>query len=301
MRMQSVLFDTMQTALRHHTNARLRGASQQSHGSPRPVSARPMVSRARKQQLQVTCALDPAAVQTGAYWALGAAGASFVGTFFVIPRFKDSFKEDLEWRDIYAALSTAGVKQLESKETFDKCRSGAAVLLDVRLVNKYESCHAAGSLSTPLYHPIQKWDLPSTIRRAGFAFFGIYGTELNTNFADEVLSRVPKGKQVVVMCENGGTLANKSGTKYGFQSRSLKAIYFLQQAGFRNVAYVTGGIAEWRRNKLPLEQGPEDPAAAAGLRSSSSSRDNDDDDNDNDGGLRVGGLRLPQLASVFSR
>lgn len=54
--------------------------------------------------------------------------------------------------------------------------SGAAVLLDVRLVNKYESCHAAGSLSTPLYHPIQKWDLPSTIRRAGFAFFGIYGT-----------------------------------------------------------------------------------------------------------------------------
>jgi hypothetical protein len=54
--------------------------------------------------------------------------------------------------------------------------SGGAVLLDVRLINKYEASHAAGSLSTPLYNPIQKWDLPSILRRAGFAFFGIYGT-----------------------------------------------------------------------------------------------------------------------------
>jgi hypothetical protein len=64
----------MQTALRHHTNARLRGASQHAHGASRPVYVRPTVSRARRQQLQLTCALDPAAVQTGTYWALGAAG-----------------------------------------------------------------------------------------------------------------------------------------------------------------------------------------------------------------------------------
>lgn len=51
-----------------------------------------------------------------------AAGASFVGTFFVIPRFKDSFKEDLEWRDIYEALSSTGVKQLEPKEAYAKCK-----------------------------------------------------------------------------------------------------------------------------------------------------------------------------------
>jgi hypothetical protein len=59
---------------------------------------------------------------------------------------------------------------------FTMTRSGGAVLLDVRLVNKYDASHAAGSLSAPLYNPIQKWDLPSIIRRAGFAFFGIYGT-----------------------------------------------------------------------------------------------------------------------------
>lgn len=54
--------------------------------------------------------------------------------------------------------------------------SGQAILVDVRLGNKYEASHAAGSLSTPLYLPIQKWDIASIIRRAGFAFFGIYGT-----------------------------------------------------------------------------------------------------------------------------
>jgi hypothetical protein len=68
----------MQTALRHHTNARLRGANQRAHGALQPASVRPTVSRARRQQLQVTCALDPAAVQTGTYWALGAAGVCFI-------------------------------------------------------------------------------------------------------------------------------------------------------------------------------------------------------------------------------
>jgi hypothetical protein len=50
------------------------------------------------------------------------------------------------------------------------------VLADVRLPGKYAECHADGAVSLPLYIPIQRWDLPSIIRRVGFAFFGIYGT-----------------------------------------------------------------------------------------------------------------------------
>jgi rhodanese-related sulfurtransferase len=231
-------------------------------------------------------------VQTAAYWGLGLTGASFVATFFVAPQFKDQFKEDVDWRDIYNSLQSTGVKQVDATDAYAKSKSGGAVLVDVRLGNKYDSSHAAGALSIPLYNPIQNWDLPSIIRRAGFAFFGIYGTELNTNFADDVLSRIPRGKQVIVVCENGGTLENKSGTKYGFQSRSLKAIYYLQQAGFKNVSYVKGGVAQWAREQLPLSSGPDDGSIRF---------DEDDNDEGPGSGSRVGTLKLPQLNSLFSR
>jgi hypothetical protein len=50
-----------------------------------------------------------------AYVGLGLAGASFVGTFFVAPQFKDAFKEELDWKAIYTALQQAGgVQQLDA-------------------------------------------------------------------------------------------------------------------------------------------------------------------------------------------
>jgi hypothetical protein len=89
------------------------------------------------------------------------------------------------------APSSSHPKQLELRAIatvlFLSVCSGGAVLLDVRLGNKYEACHAAGSLSTPLYNPIQKWDLPSILRRAGFAFFGIYGTGMSLSLAPNVV------------------------------------------------------------------------------------------------------------------
>lgn len=51
------------------------------------------------------------------------------------------------------------------------------------------------------------------------------------------------------MCEMGGSLDNKSGTKFGFQSRSLKAAYYLRRAGYR-VSYVQVGCrGRWRRGR----------------------------------------------------
>ncbi len=52
----------------------------------------------------------------------------------------------------------------------------SSVLVDVRLPAKFEEQHPAGAKGVPLYLPIQKWDVASTLRRVGFAFFGIYGT-----------------------------------------------------------------------------------------------------------------------------
>lgn len=40
----------------------------------------------------------------------------------------------------------------------------------------------------PLYIPIQEWDLASNVRRLGFAFFGVYGTEINEDFAAQVMN-----------------------------------------------------------------------------------------------------------------
>ncbi len=70
-------------------------------------------------------------------------------------------------------------------------------MLDVRLNDIYAQGSPEAAVSTPLYQPIQGWDLLSNLRRVGFAFFGIYGTELNTGFVDAVQEAVPnKGAAV---------------------------------------------------------------------------------------------------------
>lgn len=47
--------------------------------------------------------------------------------------------------------------------------------------------------------------------------------------------RMPPGKEVVLICEMGGSLENKPGTQFGFQSRALKAAYYLKKAGYNKV------------------------------------------------------------------
>ena len=37
--------------------------------------------------------------------------------------------------------------------------------MDVRLEDRYNESNGAGSVSVPLYRPIQGWDVPSTLRR----------------------------------------------------------------------------------------------------------------------------------------
>ncbi|GLC65641.1 hypothetical protein PLESTF_000321900 [Pleodorina starrii] len=214
--------------------------------------------------------------ETLTYGALGAAAASFVATFFVAPRFKEAFKEPVDWRDMYAALTARGVRSVTPEEAYAKAKKGA-VLLDVRLAERYSARSPLPSTNVPLYQPIAGWDPASNIRRAGFAFFGIFGTELNPNFMEEVAAKVPKNKEVIVMCETGGSLENKPGTQFGFQSRSLKAVYYLQQAGYGKVLHMKGGLGDWSRAGLPLsddsadEQQQQPQSAARTARGGTSS------------------------------
>ena len=51
----------------------------------------------------------------------------------------------------------------------------------------------------------------------------------------------------------GGTLEAKPGASRGFQSRSLKAYYFLRRAGYTKLRHVTGGFDAWARDEsLPM-------------------------------------------------
>jgi hypothetical protein len=38
----------------------------------------------------------------------------------VAPQFKDSFKEDLDWREIYQSLSASGVQQIDAADAYAK-------------------------------------------------------------------------------------------------------------------------------------------------------------------------------------
>jgi hypothetical protein len=44
----------------------------------------------------------------------------------------------------------------------------------------------------------------------------------------------------------------------GKQSRSLKAIYYLQRAGITNVAHISGGLSQWVRDGLPVKEAGDD-------------------------------------------
>jgi len=44
----------------------------------------------------------------------------------VAPKFKDSFKEDMDWREIYQTLAATGVKQVDAAEAYAKCKRCAS-------------------------------------------------------------------------------------------------------------------------------------------------------------------------------
>ncbi|MEW5304920.1 MAG: hypothetical protein WDW38_010752 [Sanguina aurantia] len=66
----------------------------------------------------------------------------------------------------------------------------------------------------------------------------------------------------------GGSL--EGGNAFGRQSRSLKAYYYLQEAGYKPF-HVKGGLAQWSRDGLPTvdadtedEESPAEALASAG-------------------------------------
>ncbi|GAQ82163.1 hypothetical protein KFL_001020130 [Klebsormidium nitens] len=174
------------------------------------------------------------------------------------------------WIEVFRSLKKSGLKQVEATEAHELASQGKAVLIDVAESQDYARIHAAGAASAPLFRLIQGSDFKSNLRRLGYAMITDFaGTERNPEFAAKALAAASgdKSKPLIVYCQIGGDLETevvvRSGKKekrykdpertFGRQSRSLKAVYELQQAGFTNIRHMKGGLSQWSHIGLPLE------------------------------------------------
>jgi len=187
----------------------------------------------------------------------------FVGSWF-----EDSFKYTA-WVEVHRVLTERGLQDVDCKGAYELISSGKAIAIDIRQEDEYAKVHAKGAKSAPLFRLIQGNDTKSNLRRLGYALITDFrGTERNPDFIAAATEAVggDKSKQVIVYCSIGGTLntfVERKGPKakkyadperlFGRQSRSLKAIYELQQAGFTNIVHMKDGLNEWMHLDLPLE------------------------------------------------
>lgn len=192
-----------------------------------------------------------------------AARNGYVGSWF-----QDSFKYTA-WVEVHRKLTEKNLESIECKEAYNLASSGKAVLLDVRESDDFEKVHVEKSQNAPLFRLIQGNDVKANMRRLGYALLTDFaGTERNPLFIDQALEAVggDKTKKVVVTCSIGGTLqtyVERKGPKakkfadpermFGRQSRSLKAAYELQEAGFTNVFHLKDGVNEWIHQGLPIQ------------------------------------------------
>lgn len=182
--------------------------------------------------------------------------------------FEDSFKYTA-WIEVHRVLTERKLKDVDCNQAYEALSAGKAVLLDVRQADEYSQVHAKDARSAPLFRLIEGNDTKSNLRRLGYALITDFqGTERNPEFVAAATAAVDgdKNKQVIVYCSIGGTLqtfVERKGPKakkyndperlFGRQSRSLKAIYELQQAGFTDVVHMKDGLNQWLHLELPAE------------------------------------------------
>jgi hypothetical protein len=89
------------------------------------VSNQAQPPRALPVNLAALPPLEPETTQQAVYIGLGSALVSFALTFGVAPRFRSSFKEEDNWRDIYGKLvAMGGVESLPPNEAAARVKSG---------------------------------------------------------------------------------------------------------------------------------------------------------------------------------
>ena len=178
------------------------------------------------------------------------------------------------------AVVAPAVKELDLAGLRAAQARGAAVI-DVRPRDEYDNRRLKGSVSCQLFRRIDGDSGSQRWRKAGFAFFGITGSELNPDFLDEVAEEVggpaaaggfqlpwqsSGSSDIVLVCWTGGTLEESRNFPLGKQSRSLTAAYQLVRAGYRNVSFVGGGLSAIAASSEDMLVDERDLASRLGIR-----------------------------------
>ncbi|HEY6561085.1 MAG TPA: rhodanese-like domain-containing protein [Polyangiaceae bacterium] len=136
------------------------------------------------------------------------------------------------------------IKPVSPQQAAELQKDGA-LYLDVRTEQEFAEGHAPGALNVPLLH-----------QAAG-------GMQENSEFLQVMQSAFAKDARLVVGCRSG--------------VRSRRAAGLLIQAGFSDVADMTGGfeggrdafgraLAGWRQQNLPVEVGSPDGQSYADVK-----------------------------------
>ncbi|CAA2965871.1 Hypothetical predicted protein [Olea europaea subsp. europaea] len=159
-----------------------------------------------------------------------------------------------EWKIKRQLLLEKRVRSVEAKEALRLQKENNFVILDVRPEAEFKEAHPPGAINVQIYRLIKEWTAWDIIRRAAFAFFGIFsGTEENPEFIQSVESKIDKSAKIIVACSAGGTMRPSQNRPEGQQSRSLIAAYLLVLNGYTNVYHLEGGLHNWFKEDLPSE------------------------------------------------
>ena len=160
-----------------------------------------------------------------------------------------------EWSETWRFLTDKGLTSVSAERAQEMVASGQWTLVDVRPSSLYESAHAEGAISVPLFDNFG-WSGASPmayVRAVAYMVNGVAPVVPNETFSEEIAKAKEAGKGFIFYCETGGTMQPSTNFMFGKESRSLKACYrALQKDGELAAAHLEGGLFAWYNSQLPM-------------------------------------------------
>lgn len=168
------------------------------------------------------------------------------------------------WPAVHIALVNYRLRSVSCAEAV-KLAKKKYVLVDVRLESQFNKSHAKGAVNVPLFQEVQGSGFLDNAKKVLMGAAAMRATERNPNFIENAKEVIGKTRDIIVICNIGGTLdtvvkvessgkvAEDKDRAFGRESRSLKACYELLEAGFKNVLHLDGGYQQWLYEELEIE------------------------------------------------